>query len=368
MAARQTRNLHQPVSLAHHRGMPRQLPLSALRAFEAVTRTGSFRAAAEDLNLTSSAVSHAIRGLEVALGTTLFLRERRSIRLTEEGEMLAVHTERGFGELQLGISNISSRGRPQLLRLHCAPSLAAQWLLPRLRRLLAEVPGLEIRLAAGTDYTRFAADEFDADIVYGAPPPELYSGAPGLQGVDIVPLGTEVVTPLCSPELAAAIRSPRDLFTQTLIESDNKKVRWTDWFAANDLVASESRGPRFDRSFLSISAAMDGLGIALESIRLAERELASGRLVRPLERACKDVVYTGHWLVFPRAKRYSRSLMLFTTWIGNELGLETDLFALENGSGKPDGKKHASGGKSRPLPSKRYDTSPPAGGSMFRKT
>src|SRR3954468_2664886 len=191
--------------------MPRQLPLSALRAFEAVTRTGSFRAAAEDLNLTASAVSHAIRGLEIALGTTLFLRERRSIRLTEEGEMLALHAERGFGELQLGISNISSRGRPQLLRLHCAPSPAAQWLLPRLRRLLTEVPGLEIRLAAGTDYTRFAADEFDADIVYGAPPPELYSGAPGLQGVDTVPLGTEVVTPLCSPEVAPAIRTPRDL-------------------------------------------------------------------------------------------------------------------------------------------------------------
>ena len=92
--------------------MPRQLPLSALRAFEAVTRTGSFRAAADDLSLTASAVSHAIRGLEVALGTTLFLREGRSIRLTEGGEMLALHTERGFGELQLGVSNASSRGRP----------------------------------------------------------------------------------------------------------------------------------------------------------------------------------------------------------------------------------------------------------------
>jgi LysR family glycine cleavage system transcriptional activator len=314
--------------------MSRQLPLSALRAFEAVTRTGSFRAAADDLNLTSSAVSHAIRGLEVALGTTLFLREGRSIRLTEEGEMLALHTERGFGELQLGFSNVSSRGRPQLLRLHCAPSLAAQWLLPRLRRLLSEVRGLEVRISAGTDYTRFAADDFDADIVYGAPPPEFYSGAPGLQGMDTVPLGTEVVTPLCSPELAPAIRSPRDLYAQILIESDNKKVRWTDWFAANDLTAPESRGPRFDRSFLSISAAMDGLGVALESTRLAERELASGCLVRPLEEACKDVVYTGHWLVFPRAKRYSRSLMLFSRWMAKELGLETDLFALENGDQK----------------------------------
>ena len=309
--------------------MPHPLPLSALKAFEAVTRTGSFRAAADDLNLTSSAVSHAIRGLEEALGTTLFLREGRSIRLTEEGEVLALHTERGFGELQLGISNVSSRGRPQLLRLHCAPSLAAQWLLPRLRRLLTEVRGLEVRISAGTDYTRFAADEFDADIVYGAPPPEFYGGAPGLQGMDTVPLGTEVVTPLCSPELASNIHSLRDLFAQTLIESDNKKVRWTDWFAANGLISPALRGPRFDRSFLSISAAMDGLGVALESTRLAERELASRRLVRPLEGVCQDVIYTGHWLVFPRSKRYMRPLMLFSQWIAKELGLEINSSALE---------------------------------------
>ena len=148
-------------------------------------------------------------------------------------------------------------------------------------------------------------------------------------------------------------------------------MRWTDWFAANDLVASESRGPRFDRSFLSISAAMDGLGVALESTRLAERELASGRLVRPLERACKDVVYTGHWLVFPRSKRYSRSLMLFTTWIAKELGLETDPFALEKRGGKPDGQTSASGRKPEPSPGKRYETSLPVGsraGAAFRKS
>jgi DNA-binding transcriptional LysR family regulator len=300
------------------------LPLSSLRAFEAVTRLGSFRAAADDLGLSASAVSHAIRGLEAALGTTLFLREGRSIRLTEEGETLALHTERGFGELQLGISSVSSRARAHLLRLHCAPSLAAQWLLPRLRRLLTEVRGLEVRISAGTDYTRFASDEFDADIVYGAPPAEFYGGMHGLQGVDTMPLGIETVTPLCSPDLAASIRAPRDLFAQTLIESDKKKIRWTDWFAANDLVAPDARGLRFDRSFLSISAAADGLGVALESTRLAERELASGRLVCPLLGCSRDMTYAGHWLVFPRAKRYSRPVTLFSAWIAKELGLSID--------------------------------------------
>jgi DNA-binding transcriptional LysR family regulator len=150
--------------------MLRHLPLSALRTFEAASRTGSFRAAAADLGLTPSAVSHANRGLEASLGAALFLREGRAIRLTPEGETLLRHVERGFEELRLGIASISARG-PQLLPQHSAPSFAAQWLVPRLKRLLQESGGREVRVAPGTDYTRFVGEEFDADIVYGMPAP-----------------------------------------------------------------------------------------------------------------------------------------------------------------------------------------------------
>jgi len=303
------------------------LPLSALRAFEAVARTGSFRAAAADLGLTPSAVSHAIRGLEALLAVRLFLRDGRGIRLTPQGETLMAHVERGFGELRLGIGAIAARG-PERLRLHCAPSFAAQWLVPRLKRLLEEHPGLELRIAAGADYTRFQGDEFDADIVYGSPRPEQY-GAQVFQALAVLPLGVETVTPLCAPWLAGAIRTPRDLFGQTLIESVVKKVRWPDWFSAHGLIAPESTGPRFDRSFLSLSAAAEGLGVALESLRFAERELASGRLVRPLAGVAEDVTYIGHWLVFPRARRYAPALRLFIEWLGRELGVPLDLSALD---------------------------------------
>jgi LysR family glycine cleavage system transcriptional activator len=307
--------------------MLRNLHLNALRAFEAATRTGSFRLAADDLGLTPSAVSHAIRGLERDLGTVLFEREGRTIRLTPEGETLMRHVERGFGELHLGLGSIAAR-KPQMLKLHCAPSFAAQWLVPRLRRLLAECAGLELRLATGTDYTRFLADEFDADIVYGVPSADYY-GALKQQGVIVLPLGTEVVTPLCAPALASSIRAPADLLQQTLIESDNKKVRWPAWFAANGLIAPVPNGPRFDRSFMSLSAAADEIGVALESTLLAEREITSGRLVRPLQGNAEDVVYTGHWLVFPRSKRYARSMVMFASWLTKELGLDINLAALD---------------------------------------
>ena len=307
--------------------MPRPLPLSALRAFEAAARTGSFRSAAEDLSLTPSAVSHAIRGLEQTLGAALFLREGRSNRLTSDGRTLMRHVERGFGELQLGIGSVLAQA-PRLLRVHSAPSFAAQWLLPRLRRLLKEVEGLEVRLAAGTDYVRFLpTDECDVDIVYGMPSPDVYGPAMH-QNLIVLPLGTEVITPLCAPALAPDIRTPRDLLRHTLIESETKKVRWPAWFAANGHIAPAPRGPRFDRSFLSLSAAADELGVALESTRLAERELASGQLVRPLRDVCEDVVYTGHWLVVPRSMRYSQPLVLFIGWLATELGLELDLEAL----------------------------------------
>ena len=306
----------------------RHLPLSALRAFEAAARAGSFRAAADDLHLTPSAVSHAIRGLERSLGAQLFARQGRTIRLPAQGEVLMQSVRRGFAELRHGLGAVSTRG-PPLLRLHSAPSFAAQWLVPRLPRFLAESRGQEggqeVRIAASTNYTLFTHDEFDVEVFYGDP-----WGAghgPGRHAnLVVLPLGQETVTPLCAPALAVAIRTPQDLLSRTLIESDNKQVRWPAWFAANGLTAPEPCGPRFDRSFLSLSAAADGLGVALESLRLAERELASGRLVRPLQGACEDVAYTGHWLVFPRSDHYGRGLVAFARWLLRELDLPGDPF------------------------------------------
>ena len=109
-----------------------------------------------------------------------------------------------------------------------------------------------------------------------------------------------------------------------LIESDNKQVRWSTWFARNGLLAPRPHGTRFDRSFLAIAAAADGLGVALESTRLAERELAAGRLVRPLAGRAEDVRYVGHHLAFPRSARQRHSLRLFTKWLGTELGLKIE--------------------------------------------
>ena len=287
------------------------LPLGALRAFEAAARTGSFRAAAQDLGISASAVSHAIRKLEDLMGVALFDREGRVVHLNPVGEALRQSVSAGFDELRHGLERASGRSS-NLLRLHCAPSMAAQWLMPRLRRLIADHPGLDIRLSASTQYPRFLNDDFDADICYGPPRQE---------GLSVIGLGEEIVRPLCAPDVAERIRVPTDLYDHALIESEHKRVRWNAWFLANQLTPPSPRGSRFDRSFMAIAAAADGLGVALESTRLAEREIAQGRLVAPLDGIGQDLRYIGHFLVFPAKAKPRRSVRIFADWIVQELGL-----------------------------------------------
>ena len=294
-------------------GVLSSIPLSLLKAFEAAGRNGSFRAAAAELNLSASAVSHAVRKLESALGTKLFLRSARAVRLSPEGHALLDAVGRGFSEIRSGLEAVATR-QPGLLRLHCAPSFAAQYLMPRLRSLLHDQPSVDLRLAASTSYVEFPSDEFDADIVYGEPK---------THGLIAHSLGEETVSPMCAPALAKLIRGIDDLAAHPLIQSDNKLIRWTDWYRANGHAApraqGRSQGPRFDRSFMAIAAAVDGLGIALESTMLAERELADGRLVRPLSGHATDPVYRGHWLVYSDASAKRRAITTFETWLHGHL-------------------------------------------------
>jgi DNA-binding transcriptional LysR family regulator len=289
-----------------------KVPLQTLRVFEAAARRRSFHAAAMELNLTPSAVSHAMRKMEASLSVVLFERQGRSIRPTPAADALMAHTGRAFEELRRGLELISTR-TPHLLRLHCAPSFAAQWLTPRLSRFFAEHPGVEVRLSAGIDYARFDTDEFDADIIYGLPRQE---------GLVVLPLCEETLTPLCSPQLAANIRSPEYLLNCQLIQSDFKQVRWPTWFSQNGVAAPLNlRGSRFDRSFLAIAVAAEGLGVALESTLLAEREMRAGRLVAPLIGRSQDVRYTGHHLVFSKAMQQRSTLRLFASWLARELSV-----------------------------------------------
>lgn len=288
------------------------IPLSSLRAFEAAARTKSFRNAASELSLSPSAISHAIRKLEAGMGVRLFVRSTREIHLSPEGKFLYQHVARAFADLRFGVDTVAARG-PTALRLHVAPSFGAQWLAPRLSAFFVAHPMIDLKMAADMDSVRFGTDEFDIDIRYGKPRSE--------DTTIIIPLGEELLTPLCSPELAQRIQSPADLAHMPLIQSEFKQFRWPSWFELNGLPMRTPQGARFDRSFMAIGAAADGLGVALESTRLAEREIRNGRLVRPLKGQEREIHYTGHYLVYSSVGVQRQPIALFRDWLLTALGL-----------------------------------------------
>ncbi|GJD36715.1 LysR substrate-binding domain-containing protein [Methylobacterium aerolatum] len=252
----------------------RRIPsFPALRAFEAAARLGSFARASDELCLTPSAVSHQIRALERHLGRALFRRENRRATLTGDGERLLDGLSRAFDTIEAACAELMPEVSSSL-GVHCTPSFATTWLGPRLPGFVGQNPGIAIRLSSGAeplDLTRHP--EIDVAIAYGRPP----SG----KGLSVESLGPEEITALCRPDLAETDLSPGAVGRLTWLESSFSPVRWADWFALNGLSPPRARGgPAFDRGALVISAAVQGLGVALESLRFAREATEAGDLVR----------------------------------------------------------------------------------------
>lgn len=280
-----------------------------LRAFEAAARLQSFTLAATELHLTPSTISHQVRELEEHFGRPLFLRRNRRVELTPEGRRLFDSLGRVFDVIEAACREVVLAPQAEVLALYCPPSLASQWLGPRLPQFMQAHPEINIRLTSGAeaiDLTRVR--EVDVAISYGSPPARA--------GVVCTPLGQERVVPLCSPKLLRQGVQPHQLLTElVLIDSLLSDIGWSRWFALNGLTLPQRPRPSFDRAALAISAAVDGVGVALESVRLAERELQRGELVelgadtfRPLQQAI-------HFLSYRTSERQRPKVRIFCEWL-----------------------------------------------------
>ncbi|MFK3816026.1 LysR substrate-binding domain-containing protein [Pseudomonas sp. NPDC089407] len=287
----------------------KRVPLPAIRVFEAAGRNCSFVEAARELDLSASAVSHAIRKLEATAGVGLFIRNTRHTELTAAGALLLEHIQRGFEEMSRGFT-LATAEKSVPLRVHAAPTFASQWLVPRIAGFMHKHPHIDLHISASTNYATFDNDDFDLDIVYGHP---------GAQQHEIAPLNIEQLTPLCCPALAEHIRHPQDLYKQLLIQNDGSAGQWREWFTANGMPIPRNYALAFDRSSISISAAVDGLGVIIESDLLAARELATGQLVSPLRELSNSIRIVGHYLVHPRRQRQPEAVKHFRDWLFVEL-------------------------------------------------
>lgn len=260
--------------------MHKRIPLKAVQAFEAAARLASFALAAEELFVTPSAISQQIKLLEEKFGVRLFHRVHRAVVLTDAGRRFAEEVSAAFSRIETATRELGRIEKSDILTVHSTPSFATQWLMPRLARFSALYPDIDVRLnasyPAAVDLLKGAAD---IDIRYGM-------GKLLPAGTMVLPFPPETIVPLCAPALADGlnpIRSPEDLRHHMLIHSEVCFISWQDWMRQHRKVKLDiSRGPRFDRSFMAISAAVDGIGVCLESLLLVQRELETGRLIAPL--------------------------------------------------------------------------------------
>ena len=258
--------------------MQHRVTLKSIQAFEAAARLSSFSLAADELFVTPSAVSHQIKLLEEQLSVRLFHRMHRTVILTDSGRRYAEEIGAAFARIDKATRDIGRVAKSDILTLHSTPSFATQWLMPRLARFSALHPDIDLRLNASNDPVDLTREAVDIDLRYGAR---------RLQpaGTMVLDLPTETIVPLCAPTLLEGehpIRTVADLRHHTLIHSEGCLVGWRDFMRLHRKTPIDiSRGPRFDRSFMAISAATDGGGVCLESLLLVQRELETGRLVAP---------------------------------------------------------------------------------------
>ncbi|MGY0798545.1 LysR substrate-binding domain-containing protein [Lysobacter sp. A286] len=305
------------------------LPLAAIRAFEAASRLGSLKAAAEELAVTPAAVSHQIKALEAYLGAVLFDRLYRAVRLTSAGERLAATTQQAFKDIGRTLMELKSDGLaagPSTLSISAVPSFAAMWLAPRLHLFQALHPAIELRLAADNMIVDLARDvSVDVVLRYG---PGSYSDE--LEVERLWPSGE--VFPVCAPSLAAsgALDCPEDLVLHALLRTVPPegtgiagRPDWLAWFAAAGMTGTVAtraaeRGPLFDSTQLALEAAMAGRGIALAPAVLVQDALRSGRLTTPFAISIPDPFF--YWIGRRKDRVKEARIGAFHRWIALEAG------------------------------------------------
>jgi LysR family transcriptional regulator, glycine cleavage system transcriptional activator len=295
--------------------MHNRVTLKSIQAFEAAARLSSFALAAEELFVTPSAISHQVKLLEDQLGVRLFHRVHRAVVLTDTGRQYAEEIGAAFARIDKATRDIGRVEKSDILTVHATPSIATQWLMPRLARFSAMHPDIDVRLNASSAAVDLIKESVDIDIRYGAR---------RLQpaGTMVLDLPLETIVPLCSPRLANGehpVRTVADLRHHTLIHSEGCLVGWRDWMRQHRKVVLDiTRGPRFDRSFMAISAAADGMGVCLESLLLVQRELETGTLVAPL--GFDGLKVNGYTLNLLKSRADLPKVKSFQDWLFEELG------------------------------------------------
>ena len=293
--------------------MTRQMPsLNGLRAFEAAGRHGSFKAAAEELNVTQTAVSHMVRLLEKHLGFALFRRHANKLELTDQGRAFQPGLTEAFDAIAQLYERVASMQAGPVLTVGVAPTLALHWLIPRLASFNHNHPNVDVRVATGGAMLPLR-DDWTCTIRRGA------GSWPGYTAEELF---QSTLVPVCTPAVAAGLSQPRDLHAATLIVVPHLRGQWSWWFEAAGLSApiQAANEVSFESSMMAIQAALDGVGVAVAQLPYVSDALAVGRLVTPFP--IVDQKYESWYLAYRPIREKEPALLAFRNWLHGEAELQ----------------------------------------------
>lgn len=282
-----------------------QLPLNALRAFEASARHLNFTRAALELCVSQGAVSHQVARLEQQLGVRLFRRLPRGLALTAEGQALAPMLTENFERVSATLDRYAGGRLREVLTVGVVGTFAVTWLLPRLEAFRRALPDIDLRVLTNNNRVDLAGEGLDLAIRYG-------DGA--WHGVNAEPIIDAPLTPLCTPATAARLSEPVDLAREVLLRS-YRADEWPRWFEQAGADCPRLDGPVIDSAALMVDVAAAGVGVALGPAALFGRALAAERLVQPF---AIEIALGRYWLTRLHSRAETEASRVFRDWLMDE--------------------------------------------------
>lgn len=304
--------------------MKRLPSITRLQAFEAAARLGGFTQAARALNMTQGSVGYQVRMLERQLGVELFLRSPRGLVLTSDGTRLAQSLVQAFLGLQDALDEVMPQHEVNTLTVTVFTSFAVKWLIPRVAEFEAQNSAVELCLVGEDHFVDFRTQDRDVGVRYGR------GHWPGARATR---LRDEVAFPVCSPALLKRhrLRTVDDLGKLPLLSEEGRNLfedgpDWEAWFQRAGTVPP-NRGRAHFRlrstgACMALQGAIEGQGIALARGLLVADDLASGKLVRPLDLSFRTDF--GYFLVQPAGKPATRKAEIFQAWLAAAMGQTFD--------------------------------------------
>lgn len=290
--------------------IPGDLPsLNALRAFVAAGRHLSFTRAADELHVTQGAVSRLVKQLEADLGVSLFSRGPRGLELTEAGAAYLPPLTEAFERMQAATKLITRSTRPaNRLAITMLPTFAMRWFMPRLADFHQLNPEIAVDVTSADRPVDFASEPVDVGIQYGSG-----QWSAELHAEFLFP---ETVILVASPALLKSkpLQKAEDVKRHVLLMHSTRPEAWAEWFASAGLKGNASRGPAFEHFFMSIEAAVNGLGLALVPEFFVVQELRDGRLVEPLPKLRLQRP-GGYYLLCLKGREREPAIRGFRNWL-----------------------------------------------------